>query len=270
MMSNRLKKARRKHRLKILGFSFVMIGLILCATPLILKAIYYQTASATTNAVSEALEVPDTLAYQSVSYSQMEVADSYDYSAEELDSAQRSPGLLGDLGELGEDLTGQSPDETEGLSDLDPIEGAIGKINGRTSYLMEIPAIHLKIAVLQSKSFDDMYWCMRRGAAMFPKAPGLDKIGNVCISAHRTGSKDFFHRINELEAGNTITLHTDTQGSFKYSVVSVKTIDSDDWSVTGQTIYPALTLLSCQEYQGVSHGRRIMVRAKLISRTELN
>ncbi len=133
------------------------------------------------------------------------------------------------------------------------------------SYLLEIPDIGLKVAVYRSGSFNKMYVNMRSGAAMFPRAPEPNTVGNLCISAHRTGTRDYFRNLDKLSVGDTIYMHTSQMGSFQYEVVKVAIIERNDWSVTAATSYPALTLLSCQAYGGISNAQRIMVRAKLVA-----
>jgi LPXTG-site transpeptidase (sortase) family protein len=109
-----------------------------------------------------------------------------------------------------------------------------------------------------------MYENMRIGAAMFPRAPEPNTVANICISAHRTGTRDYFRNLDKLSVGDTIYLHTSHLGSFEYEVVKVSIIEKNDWSVSGDVGYPALTLLSCQAFGGVSNAQRIMVRAKLV------
>lgn len=135
----------------------------------------------------------------------------------------------------------------------------------KRSYLLEIPAIDLKVALFRSGSFNKMYVNMRSGAAMFPRAPEPNTIGNLCISAHRTGTRDYFRNLDKLSAGDIIYMHTSHMGSFQYEVVKVAVIGRSDWSVTADAGYPALTLLTCQAYGGISNAQRIMVRAKLVA-----
>ena len=138
----------------------------------------------------------------------------------------------------------------------------------KRTYLLEIPSIGVKVAAYRSGSFNKMYQNMRIGAAMFPRAPEPDTIANLCISAHRTGTRDYFRNLNNLSSGDVIYLHTSHLGSFKYEVVKVSIIENNDWSVTGDTSYPALTLLSCQAFGGISNAQRIVVRAKLVGASD--
>jgi len=134
----------------------------------------------------------------------------------------------------------------------------------KRSYLLEIPGINVKVAAYRSGSFNKMYKNMRIGAAMFPRAPEPNTIANLCISAHRTGTRDYFRNLNNLSIGDVIYLHTSHLGSFKYEVVKVYIINNNDWSPTLDTSYPALTLMSCQAFGGISNAQRIIVRAKLV------
>ena len=157
-------------------------------------------------------------------------------------------------------LAGQDTITPEDKSGYAPID----QDNEKRSYLLEIPDIGVKVAAYRSGTFNKMYQNMRIGAAMFPRAPEPDTVANICISAHRTGTRDYFRSLNKLSVGDTIYLHTSHLGSFQYEVVKVGIIEANDWSVTGDAGYPALTLLSCQANGGISNAQRIMVRAKLV------
>ncbi len=159
-------------------------------------------------------------------------------------------------------LAEQGQQQPENESGYDPID--VEKEGVKRSYLLEIPDISVKVAVYRSGSFNKMYENMRNGAAMFPRAPEPDTVANICISAHRTGTRNYFLNLNKLSEGDTIYLHTSHLGSFQYEVVKVDVIEAHDWSVTRDVGYPALTLLSCQASSGISNARRIMVQAKLV------
>lgn len=234
----------------------IIIGVLALITPYALRYLYYQTA------VVLALEKEDQLGelsdhYEQADYAQFKLAAPCVYTPEQIEAAQRSPGILDDFSGLGID------DESIGALATPTVSTQTPAV-GEGSYLLEIPAIDLKICAIRCRSFARIYRCMRSGAAIFPYAPEPNEIGNICMSAHRTGSRDYFRNLDHLTAGDTVYLHYAKNLSYQYQVVAVSIIEPDDWSVTGQTLYPALTLLSCQEYQGVSNGRRIMVRAKLV------
>jgi len=251
------KREKRKMRLiNLFAKIVIMIGVLALITPYALRYVYYQTA------VVLALEKEDQLGkisnnYEQADYAKFKIATPCVYTPEQIDAAQHSPNILDDFSGLSEEDEPIDTTATTSASKqtLDMKEG---------SYLLEIPAIDLKICAIRCKSFKRIYKCMRSGAAIFPDAPEPNEIGNICMSAHRTGSRDYFRNLDQLSTGDTVYLHYAKNLSYKYQVVSVSIIEPDDWSVTGQTLYPALTMLSCQEYQGVSNGRRIMVRAKLV------
>jgi LPXTG-site transpeptidase (sortase) family protein len=253
------KTKRRKKRANVLGVIatiVILIGFAFAIMPYALRLFYYRNSAELARQMEDKLGENDPI-YVKVDYSKLNTADPCVYTPEEIDAAQQNPDLLDDIA----GLAGSSA-----LSDLDASDSATtidsDKINEDT-YLLEIPAINLKICAIRCSSFTRIYKCMRLGAAIFPDAPEPDEIGNICMSAHRTGSKDYFRNLDDLSIGNIVYLHCAKNVSYQYKVVSVSTIEPDDWSVTGQTLNPTLTMLSCQEYQGVSNGRRIMVRAEL-------
>lgn len=263
------KNQRRKKPFpfgRIFAILIILFGFVVFVFPLALKYVFHQSANQAVAELSSQYAETKAVDFQPVQIETMELAASYDYSAEELEQAQRDPGLAEDIAAIGDDLSSLDQPASADSSVVVIENASSKKTTTRVKYIMEIPAIDLKVAAIRSKSFDDMYRCMRLGAAIFPKAPELNTIGNICISAHRTGSKDFFRHLDQLKDGDTIVLRSETE-SYQYAVVKMEIIDPDDWSVTGQTLFPALTLLSCQEYQGVSHGQRIMVQAKLIAKS---
>lgn len=134
------------------------------------------------------------------------------------------------------------------------------------AYLLEIPSIDLKVGVFQDLTFEQMYKSMRKGAAMFPRVGAPNTNTNISMSAHRTGSAAFFKSFEQIQKGDEILLHTRTLGSFRYLVDGVAVVEEDDWTTTFSAGYPALTLISCEEFGGISHGKRIVVRGQLVGR----
>lgn len=128
--------------------------------------------------------------------------------------------------------------------------------------ILQIDKINLKVSVFNASTLKAMYPNMRKGASFYPKFNEPGKIGNVCIAAHRTGSSDYFLELDELSKGDEIYIHTET-ASYLYVVEYVTTIMPNDWTLLKQTNYAALTLSTCQEYKGVSNGKRLIVRARL-------
>lgn len=256
-----MRKAKRSKRrvnaLAIIATMIIAIGFLFVITPYALRLFYYRNAAGFVRQMENELGVTDKI-YIEADYSKMNTASPSVYSPEEIDAAQQNPDLLDDIAGLGDSIE---------LGEIDSSDSETGKSTdniNEDSYLLEIPAINLKICAIRCSSFTRIYKYMRLGAAIFPDAPEPDEIGNICMSAHRTGSKDYFRNLDELSTGDSVYLHCENNVSYQYKVVSVSTIEPDDWSVTGQTLKPTITMLSCQEYHGVSNGRRIMVRAELV------
>lgn len=159
------------------------------------------------------------------------------------------------------------PGNAVGLGEEDP-NAVIAEVDQETEverkYLLEIPDIGVKVTCYRSGTFNRMYTNMKKGVAFFPRAPEPNTVGNICISGHRTGTRDYFRKVDKLSAGDPIYLHTTHMGSYKYLVEDVYVIDRDNWQPTYGTSYPALTIISCEEYKGVSNGKRIVVRARLV------
>ena len=240
----------------ILAKSLILVGIAALLAPYAVRYWNYQTS------VVLALEKEEQLgalteSFEQVDYSKLSIAAPCVYTADEIEAAQRGSSIIDDFSglDVGDEAMDSAEDTTAANNTLDIKKG---------SFLLQIPAIDLKICANRCKSFDSIYRCMRSGVAIFPGAPEPNEIGNICMSAHRTGTRDYFRNVDQLVKGDAVYLYCEKNLAYKYQVVDVSIIESDDWSVTGQTLYPALTLLSCQEYQGVSHGRRIMVRAKLV------
>ena len=233
----------------------IMLGALAIIIPVGLRVWFYQSANRAVALVEQRIGKGEG-EYKPVDYFAMSTAAPIVYSDQDLQEAENGGGVLAELGDIGS----AGEDYEEFLLEES------GTDEAETAYILEIPAISLKTIARRSKSFADIYAQMRLGAAIFPKAPALDQIGNLCMSAHRTGTRDYFRNLDKLSAGDKVFIHSQTLGSFCYEVEDVGIIAANDWSVTEETDVPVVTLLSCQAYKGVSHGQRIMVRAKLVAR----
>ena len=205
----------------VLAKTIIIIGIAALVTPYALRYWNYQTS------VVLALEKEDQLGeltnpYEQVDYSKLSIAAPCVYTAEEIEAAQRGSSILDDFSGLDEG------DESMDSAEVTTASKQTPEVK-KGSYLLEIPAIDLKICVNRSKSFDSIYRCMRSGAAIFPNAPEPNEIGNICMSAHRTGSRDYFRNLDKLAKGDTVYLHYEKNLSYQYQVVNVSIIESDDW-----------------------------------------
>jgi len=247
-----VRKGRRF--LIFVGTALVIVGSILIILPIVAKSLNYHNASNYTRQMETVIKIPSAKEYEACDYTKMPVAATVTYTDEQLEQAQLDQSLFDELLGLGDALTWEQQDLSDSPTDMQA-----------NTYILAIPSIDLEISAIRCETFSSIYHTMRLGAAIFPKAPEPNEIGNICVSAHRTGSRDYFHDLDQLSIGDELYLYTAELGSYKYEVVKVGVIAANDWSVAGQTDYPVITLISCQAYQGVSHGRRIMVRAKLVA-----
>ena len=131
-------------------------------------------------------------------------------------------------------------------------------------YLLELPALKLRIGCFPNVTFEQMYSGMRKGAALYPRVGTPNTNTNISMIAHRAGSAPFFEDLDKLKPGDTVLLHTRGLGSYRYLVERVFVVEEDDWTPMHTLGYPAITLVSCEEYRGVIYGRRIMVHCKLV------
>lgn len=132
------------------------------------------------------------------------------------------------------------------------------------AYLLEIPSLRLKVGCFPNVTFEQMYKTMRKGAALYPRVGTPNTNTNISMICHRTGSAAFFKNIDKIKAGDTVLLHTRGLGSFRYVVERLFEVDEDDWTPMHALGYPSLTLISCEEFGGTSHGKRIMAHCKLV------
>lgn len=125
------------------------------------------------------------------------------------------------------------------------------------SAILTIDKIGLKLPVLEGATEENM----KKAAVHMEETAPLGAAGNAAIAAHRARTKGrLFNRLNELEAGDTISL-TMKDSSVTYSVYQVSRVLPTDVSV----LLPIgsekiLTLITCDPIENATH--RIIVQAK--------
>ena len=122
---------------------------------------------------------------------------------------------------------------------------------------LSIPGIDLTAVVAEGVG-DDV---LRRAVGHVPSSarPGSD--GNVAVAAHRD---TFFRALGDLHVGDRIRLDS-ARGSDLYRVEWVAVVDPSETLLTGDTGYPALTLLTCYPFRYVgSAPYRYVVRARRV------
>ena len=121
--------------------------------------------------------------------------------------------------------------------------------------------------MLEAKSiglYAPVYWgggaeLLEEGACQTPASALLGASGNSVISAH---VNTFFHDLNQLNVGDTVTAYT-TYGKFTYEVTEQITFDASDKSYLKKTDDERLTLYTCEMQLLGSSSKRVGVVCKL-------
>jgi sortase A len=103
---------------------------------------------------------------------------------------------------------------------------------------------------------------LSRGPGRYPETslPGMGEV--TAIAGHRTTFGAPFRKIDELRAGDPITLAL-PYGTFEYRVFSHEIVDDADWSVIRGRGFDTLVLSACHPLYSAS--QRWIVYARLVS-----
>jgi sortase A len=126
------------------------------------------------------------------------------------------------------------------------------------------PSIGLDAIVVELWGLDDAE-NLKRGPGHIPGTAYPGQQGNCVISGHRTTYGAPFRRIEELTAGERITLETATS-RYIYEVYEQRIVLPTDLTVLEQQGEPKLTLTACHPWY--SAAQRIVVIARLLEREE--
>ncbi len=148
------------------------------------------------------------------------------------------------------------------LADLYPDEGeSLARI--------VIPAINVDWIVVEGVSVEDL----RKGPGHYQTTPNPGQAGNAAIAGHRTTYGAPFHRVDELQPGDSIFVTT-VQGVFEYRVLGFDEtrrrggdlgyfiVDPSETQVLDQGDENILTLTAC--HPKYSARQRIIVQAELV------
>jgi len=122
--------------------------------------------------------------------------------------------------------------------------------------IIRIPKIGLDRAVVQGVGVPDL----RKGPGHYPDSPMPGQIGNAAIAGHRTTYGAPFNRIDELAAGDEVSIQT-VSGTFRYLVTGQIVVDPHDTEVLDATPDATLTLTTCNPKY--SARQRLIVKAQL-------
>ena len=119
-----------------------------------------------------------------------------------------------------------------------------------------IPRLGLASVVVQGTSRHDL--ARGPGHYRITSLPGLG--GTVAIAGHRTTYLRPFRHIDQLRAGDRITLEM-PYGTFTYVVYGHRIVDDRDWSIIRRRPWEKLVLSACHPLYSASH--RYVVFARL-------
>ena len=123
---------------------------------------------------------------------------------------------------------------------------------------IKIPRIGTNFVVVEGTEPGDL----REGPGHYPSTPLPGLSGTVAIAGHRTTYLAPFWNLQELRAGDPITLRT-TRGAFRYSVTRVFVMpESTAGVVLEPTAKPSLVLTTCDPR--FSASQRLIVTADRI------
>ncbi|MGH2541064.1 MAG: sortase [Actinomycetota bacterium] len=125
---------------------------------------------------------------------------------------------------------------------------------------LEIPAIDVNFMVVQGTGYEDL----KDGPGHYPDtADPWDETGRVGIAGHRTTYQAPFFDLEQLRAGDEITLRT-RDGTYRYEVDRVFVVPSaGSGRVLVQTPRPSLVLTTCNPKY--SSSERLIVTARRLS-----
>lgn len=157
-----------------------------------------------------------------------------------------------------EELTGKTFTDTgEEESSSIPVQ-ELADENGVIAVL-SIPSISCKEAVKEGSSSGILAKALghMEGTAL----PG--RIGNCVIAGHRNYNFGlYFNRLNEVKAGDEITLTT-REGVYTYIVTETRVVEPKEISILEQTEDTRLTLITCTPIYIATH--RLIVVAELVT-----
>ena len=140
------------------------------------------------------------------------------------------------------------------LADLE-----LGQAFGR----IEIPRLGVEAVVVHGTRWGAD---LSRGPGHYERTtvPGLEK--TVGVAGHRTTFGAPFRKIDDLRAGDAITLQM-PYATFRYRVFQHEIVDSDDWSVIRNRGFDTIMLSACHplysaEQRWIVYGRLVEVRPR--------
>ena len=172
-------------------------------------------------------------------------------------SAEQSPAVSGQT-------TPQSSPVTE-LPDPDSVQPDSSEdTEPATLAVLTIPTIGLEVAMREGVGS----YSLRYSVGHYPRSVMPGETGNCVILGHRNYTYgEFFNRLDELAAGDEITLER-AGTAYTYTVTETFVVEPSDTYVLGPTDDATVTLITCTPIRVATH--RLIVRATLQSAQAVN
>ncbi|NLE45975.1 MAG: class D sortase [Chloroflexi bacterium] len=118
---------------------------------------------------------------------------------------------------------------------------------------IQIPRINVNAPVVEGDDWESL----KQGAGHHIGSANPGERGNCIISAHNDIFGEIFRRLQELDLGDEVLVHTTTQ-VHRYVVTQKRVIEPTDVSVMEPTSSPIITLISCYPY-GIDTHRIVVI-----------
>lgn len=106
-----------------------------------------------------------------------------------------------------------------------------------------IPAINVDALIVQGDDWEQL----KKGVGQHLGSGDPGQPGNLVLSAHNDIFGEIFRRLDELQPGDEIQIHTLTQ-VFTYAVTGTRIVEPTEVSVLAATPHSSITLISCYPY----------------------
>ncbi|MEY4360831.1 MAG: hypothetical protein RL391_137 [Actinomycetota bacterium] len=142
---------------------------------------------------------------------------------------------------------------------IDPVEEVLTIERGDPVAVIRIPRIGIEKYVVEGVEPDDL----KRGPGHYPNSVQPGRLGNFAVAGHRTTYGEPFRNLDQLEAGDEITILDARGREFVYLVTGISIVEpSDSWVVTtSDPTVAVLTLTTC--HPEFSAKQRLVVSARL-------
>ena len=129
-------------------------------------------------------------------------------------------------------------------------------VEGQAAGVIAIPKIGLDQALIEGVGVDEL----KEAVGHYPDTKMPGQKGNAALAGHRTTYGAPFNRLDDLVAGDPITVTT-RSGTFRYEVMEKKVVTPEEVSVLDDTPDNRLTLTTC--HPKYSAEQRLIVVALL-------